>query len=127
MLLQYLSFRPHIGDYFFIVVSEEDVRKGLTEEFPSPYWGLFFYHSRMKIINNAELEVQFPSPYWGLFFYLIKADNTYAIVFPNEFPSPYWGLFFYRGKTRYFGTTWLYLFPSPYWGLFFYHGTDWIN
>ena len=96
-----VSFRPRTGDYFFIVVSEEDVRKGLTEEFPSPYWGLFFYHSRMKIINNAELEVQFPSPYWGLFFY--------------------------RGKTRYFGTTWLYLFPSPYWGLFFYHGTDWIN
>ena len=70
-----VSFRPRTGDYFFIVVSEEDVRKGLTEEFPSPYWGLFFY----------------------------------------------------RGKTRYFGTTWLYLFPSPYWGLFFYHGTDWIN
>ena len=39
------------------------------QKFPSPYWGLFFYHERAERMLNGS---KFPSPYWGLIFYLVK-------------------------------------------------------
>ena len=41
------SFRPHIGDYFFIIILTQDQ---FAERlwFPSPYWGLFFYHGQVS-------------------------------------------------------------------------------
>ena len=37
----YLRFRPHIGEYFFIEIVPTNVFT--RKEFPSPYWGVFFY------------------------------------------------------------------------------------
>ena len=38
-----MSFRPHIGDYFFILDEEGYTLKINETLFPSPHWGLFFY------------------------------------------------------------------------------------
>ena len=47
MLLQYLSFRPHIGDYFFIAKANTALDNISDDgKFPSPYWGLFFYRGK---------------------------------------------------------------------------------
>ena len=36
-------FRPRIGDYFFIGIIDSVYYGNVDNEFPSPYWGLFFY------------------------------------------------------------------------------------
>ena len=60
-------FRPRIGDYFFIKLNHYEEKKEYLIEFPSPYWGLFFYLTALAL--TATLGIDFPSPYWGLFFY----------------------------------------------------------
>ena len=69
--MEHISFRPHIGDYFFITTYKTS-RKNLESNqlFPSPYWGLFFYQEELQEIKSSINELGFPSSYWGLFFYL---------------------------------------------------------
>ena len=38
------SFRPRIGDYFFIDITINNIKEDSGLGFPSPHWGLFFYH-----------------------------------------------------------------------------------
>ena len=69
MLLQYLSFRPHIGDYFFIAKANTALDNISDDgKFPSPYWGLFFYHEAL-VKENTMLKNQVVSvPVLGIIF-----------------------------------------------------------
>ena len=41
------SFRPRTGDYFFIGQYIKTATLKNITEFPSPYWGLFFYRRKL--------------------------------------------------------------------------------
>ena len=105
---------------------------------------IFLSMNSVQLIGNLAKDVEFPSPYWGLFFYLEmsskrKDRKEKACFRPRAgdyflshdewlearkqgigFPSPCWGLFFYHFTSLNTFDAALLKFPSPCWGLFFY-------
>ena len=61
-------FRPLIGDYFFIALKNALTLHDLTNVFPSPCWGLFFYlqydEKLEEIFNYVDVSV----PVLGIIF-----------------------------------------------------------
>ena len=113
------SFRPHIGDYFFISNVCQSLKYLGNTPVSVPILGIIFLSRTIHASQQLDKYIEFPSPYWGLFFY--RGDYCIFCCGKPSFPSPYWGLFFYpiiqsitNVKANTVG------FPSPYWGLFFY-------
>ena len=66
------SFRPHIGDYFFIIIINS-VIDAICKSVSVPILGIIFLSEhKEQVIRLLEYEL-FPSPYWGLFFYRTKS------------------------------------------------------
>ena len=78
-------FRPRTGDYFFIATVIDLLKKNGIE-FPSPYWGLFFYHDGIVNIKISEYLVSVPV--LGIIFLsncvsVMKAGFDYASFRPR--------------------------------------------
>ena len=71
----------------------EGDRKNLLNAFPSPHWGLFFYH-RKTFKETWAVAVAVSVPVLGIIFYLSNMVKDEKNGYSFKFPSPYWGLFF---------------------------------
>ena len=91
-----LCFRPRTGDYFFIDISVPQRTVLPAGKFPSPYWGLFFYHIQLPLLNLDTKDISF-RPRTGDYFFITLKKVYQTISHRYQFPSPYWGLFFYHG------------------------------
>ena len=63
------TFRPRTGDYFFIKKSYSKLMVLYTPRSFRPRTGDYFFIVEKKHIYYLTNPSQFPSPYWGLFFY----------------------------------------------------------
>ena len=57
---QFHRFRPRIGDYFFIDSTATEDNVVSIGSFPSPYWGLIFYHNDTLIPQEIYVGVSVP-------------------------------------------------------------------
>ena len=80
------------------MTKEELKALGLTDEFPSPYWGLFFSYEFVDL-NKMQINQVFPSPYWGLFFYLTNAARVNTYSKPILVSVPILGIIFLSYRT----------------------------
>ena len=55
LITDIFKFPSRTGDYFFISRYNKQAKDDLAIMFPSPYWGLFFYHN--LVIRNNKTEV----------------------------------------------------------------------
>ena len=64
-----MSFRPRTGDYFFIALIglTKEQNEELRLRFPSPYWGLIFYHKQIAEMSN-EIFVEVSVPILGIIY-----------------------------------------------------------
>ena len=70
-------------------------KRTYTAEFPSPYWGLFFYQAELELFDGESLEIAVSVPILGIIFLSAELPAPYVPNYVDKFPSPYWGLFFY--------------------------------
>ena len=59
---------PVLGIIFLSKEWTTKLGVGTVGQFPSPYWGLFFYQDGYWVHKYYNVFNAFPSPYWGLFF-----------------------------------------------------------
>ena len=71
ILAEDFCFRPHAGDYFFIMCVIAVFKRGFElNKFPSPCWGLFFY-----LVNLAPIQV---------FFLVLVSVPVLGIIFLSK-------------------------------------------
>ena len=113
---------PVLGIIFLSVNTLPPNEYPKLSEFPSPYWGLFFYQKLLMVINCGRYLKRFrfrprtgdyffinclpflrsiyssrivSVPVLGIIFLSVTWKECVILTFDEKFPSPYWGLFFY--------------------------------